>query len=179
MLGKIITAYCRLLSWLMVGCLAVMVMLVFTNVVLRYAFNSGITVSEELARWLFVWMTFLGAVVALHERAHLGTDTLVARLSLRGKKFCLGLGHLFMLWICTMVLRGAWDQVQVNLTSTSAAMEAPLAVFYASGAVFAVLGGLVLLHDLFRLLTGRMSDSELIGVRESEEVATRPVESAR
>ena len=45
--------------------LAVMVVMVFGNVVLRYAFNSGIAVSEELSRWLFVWMTFLGAIVAL------------------------------------------------------------------------------------------------------------------
>jgi hypothetical protein len=44
-----------------------MVVMVFGNVVLRYAFNSGITVSEELSRWLFVWMTFMGAVVALKD----------------------------------------------------------------------------------------------------------------
>ncbi len=49
-----------------------MVVLVFGNVVLRYAFNSGITVSEELSRWLFVWLTFVGAVVALRDHAHLG-----------------------------------------------------------------------------------------------------------
>ena len=47
--------------------LAVMVVLVFGNVVLRYGFNSGITVSEELSRWLFVWMTFLGAIVGLQR----------------------------------------------------------------------------------------------------------------
>ena len=54
-----------------------MVVLVFGNVVLRYGFNSGITVSEELSRWLFVWLTFLGAIVALREHGHLGTDMLV------------------------------------------------------------------------------------------------------
>ena len=57
-----------------------MVVLVFGNVVLRYAFNSGITVSEELSRWLFVWMTFVGAVVALRDHAHLGMDSVVSRL---------------------------------------------------------------------------------------------------
>ena len=143
MLGKIIAAYCRLLSGLLVACLAVMVVLVFANVVLRYAFNSGITVSEELSRWLFVWLTFLGAVVALHERAHLGTDMLVSRLSVRGKKICLGAGHLLMLFVCYLVLQGAYSQVQVNFESTSAAMEASLAIFYVSAAVFAVLGGLI------------------------------------
>ena len=65
--------------------LAVMVVLVFGNVVLRYRFNSGITVSEELSRWLFVWVTFLGAIVALREHAHLGTDALVSRLPRAGK----------------------------------------------------------------------------------------------
>ena len=48
--------------------MAVMVVLVFGNVVMRYVFNSGITLSEELSRWLFVWLTFLGAVIAMHER---------------------------------------------------------------------------------------------------------------
>ena len=80
MLGKLIDAICRLFSVLMVACLALMVVMVFGNVVLRYGFNSGITVSEELSRWLFVWMTFLGALVAMREHAHLGTDMLVARL---------------------------------------------------------------------------------------------------
>ena len=47
--------------------MAGMVVLVFANVLLRYGFNSGITLSEELSRWLFVWMTFLGAVVALRN----------------------------------------------------------------------------------------------------------------
>ena len=46
-----------------------MVVLVFGNVVLRYVFNSGIAVSEELSRWLMVWLTFLGAIVALREHA--------------------------------------------------------------------------------------------------------------
>ena len=66
MLKKLMDRYCQLLSVLMVIGLALMVVLVFTNVVMRYAFNSGITVSEELSRWLFVWVTFLGAIVAMH-----------------------------------------------------------------------------------------------------------------
>ena len=65
---------CRVLDGLCVACLAAMVVMVFGNVVLRYVFNSGITISEELSRWLFVWMTFLGAISAVREHGHLGTD---------------------------------------------------------------------------------------------------------
>ena len=57
--------YCRLLDRTIALLPGLMVVLVFGNVVLRYLANSGITVSEELSRWLFVWMTFLGAIVAL------------------------------------------------------------------------------------------------------------------
>jgi TRAP-type C4-dicarboxylate transport system permease small subunit len=167
---KLIHQYCRALSFLMVTSLALMVVLVFTNVVMRYAFNSGITVSEELSRWLFVWLTFLGAVVALHERSHLGTDTLVSRLSVRGKKICLALGHVFMLFICWLVFQGSLEQVKINWGTTSAAMETSMAFFYACGPVFAVSGAVILLNDFWRLATGQMSDDELVGIRESEDV---------
>jgi TRAP-type C4-dicarboxylate transport system permease small subunit len=95
MLQKLIDRLCTLFGFLMVGCLGLMVVMVFGNVVLRYGFNSGITVSEELSRWLFVWMTFLGAVVAVRNHAHLGTDALVSQAVqpgqeglLRGRRMC-------------------------------------------------------------------------------------------
>ena len=47
MFAKFIAKYCQLLSWLMAASLGLMVVLVFTNVVLRYALSSGIAVSEE------------------------------------------------------------------------------------------------------------------------------------
>ena len=75
-----IDGYCRLLEIVIALLLALMVVLVFGNVVLRYGFNSGITVSEEVSRWAFVWLTFLGAIVALKEHGHLGSDMLVSRL---------------------------------------------------------------------------------------------------
>lgn len=169
MIQKIIDRYCQFLCWLMAAGLAVMVVLVFTNVVLRYAFNSGIAVSEELSRWLFVWLTFLGAIVALNEGAHLGTDTVVSRLSLRGKKACLVLGHLLMLFVCWLLFKGALDQVKINWDSTSAAMEVSMAIFYGSGMVFAISGAVILLNHLWRLVNGQLREDELVGIRESED----------
>ena len=170
MLQSVIDRLCRLFSVLMVACLALMVGMVFGNVVLRYAFNSGITVSEELSRWLFVWMTFLGAIVAVRNRAHLGTDALVSRLPLIGKKICFALAHLLMLYLCWLMAKGGWLQTVINVGTTSAVMEASMAWFSVSGVVFAVLAGAIILLDLGRLVTGRLADSELVGVVESEEL---------
>ena len=169
MLNRFLHHYTRLLGGLMAVFLAVMVVLVFGNVVLRYGFNSGITVSEELSRWLFVWVTFLGAIVAMKEGAHLGSDTLVSRLSVRGQKVCLVLGHLLMLWVCWLLFKGSWELVKINLDATSAVMEVSMAWFYAPGLVLSFFGALVLINNLWRLMRGQVSESELIGIRESEE----------
>ena len=171
MLDRLIAGYCTVLNYLLAIALALMVVLVFGNVVLRYAFNSGISLSEELSRWLFVWMTFLGAVVALGDRAHLGTDMLVGRLGRRGKQLCLALAYLAMLGVCWLVFRGALEQTRINWDTTSAVMEVSMAWFYASGMVFAVLGALIVLRDLLRLLSGKLQDHELLAIQESEEHA--------
>jgi TRAP-type C4-dicarboxylate transport system permease small subunit len=170
MLDRSIDGMCRLFGVLMVACLGLMVLMVFGNVVLRYGFNSGITVSEELSRWLFVWMTFLGAIVAMRKHLHLGTDALVSRLPLLGKKLCFALAHGLMLYICWLMSRGAWQQMVINLDTTSAVMEVPMAWLYASGVVFAVLAGGLVLIELVRLFSGQLSESELIGVVESEDL---------
>ena len=170
MFQKLIDQISRLLSLLMVLSLALMVVLVFANVVLRYAFNSGLTVSEELSRWLFVWMTFLGAFVGLHHKGHLGTDTLIAKLPVAGKKICFLLSHVLMLFCLWLIFRGSWDQVVINYETTSPVMEVSMALFYSSGLLFSVLAALVVGNDLFKLFTGRLSEGELIGVRDSDDM---------
>jgi TRAP-type C4-dicarboxylate transport system permease small subunit len=169
MLDKVIDGYCRFIGYLIAAALAVMVVLVFGNVVMRYAFNSGFTVSEELSRRLFVWLTFLGAVVAMRENAHLGTDMLVGRLGALGKRICMGLSLMLMLYCLWLVFKGAYDQYVVNRETTSAVMEVSMGLFYACGMVFSVLGAPILLMDMYRLLTGQVDDDHLMLMQESEE----------
>ena len=168
---RLIERYCRLLDALSALFLLVMVILVFGNVVLRYVFNSGITVSEELSRWLFVWVTFMGSVVALRRHAHLGTDVLVGRLAPGGKKACLVVGHLLMIWITWLLLKGSWEQTVINLQVTAPASGLPLAIVYGVGIFYAVSTIPLLVIDLIRVLRGELSDDELVMVQESEDLA--------
>jgi TRAP-type C4-dicarboxylate transport system permease small subunit len=163
--------FCHLLELLIALALAAMVVMVFGNVVLRYAFNSGIAVSEELSRWLFVWLTFIGAIVALKEHAHLGSDMLVARLSPLGRRVCLVLGHVLMLYITWLLFQGSLAQVKINWDVEAPVTGASMAWVYAPAAVFAVCAAGLLLRDLWRALTGRLADDELVMVKESEEAA--------
>ncbi len=168
-MSRAIDAACRLLEVLIAACLALMVLMVFGNVVLRYAFNSGIVVSEELSRWLFLWVTFLGAIVALREHSHLGSDFLVSRLSLRGRKACLVAGHLLMLYATWLVFSGSLSQTRINLDVQAPVSGASMAFVYATGVVFAVGSAVLLARDLWRILAGRLSEDELVMVKGSEE----------
>jgi TRAP-type transport system small permease protein len=171
MIDAFIERFCRVIDVLIAIALAVMVVLVFGNVVLRYVFNSGIAVSEEVSRWLFVWLSFMGAVVALKEGGHLGTDIVVSRLPVAGKKACMVLGHLLMLYITWLFFDGSLQQARINLDMEAPVTGAPVAIFYASGVVFSILAGILLLLQLLRVLTGKVRDSELVMVKESEDQA--------
>lgn len=170
MIEKLIDSYCQFISYLIAAALALMVVLVFGNVFMRYAFNSGFSVSEELSRWLFVWLTFLGAVVAVRDNGHLGTDMLVGRLGPTGKKICMGLSLVLILFCLSLLFKGAYEQAVINWDTTSAVMEVSMSWFYASGMVFAVLSAPILLGDLWRLLTGQIDDAHLLLMQESEDV---------
>ena len=167
MLNAFIDRCCRAINLLIALALAVMVVMVFGNVVLRYAFNSGIAVSEEVSRWLFVWITFLGAIVAVRERGHLGTDFLLARLPPLGQRICLAISYALMIWCTWLLFSGALAQARINWDVDAPVTGASVAIFYAS----AVAAGLLLALDLWRIGSGQMPDGELVRIAESEELA--------
>ncbi len=147
-----------------------MVIMVFGNVVLRYAFNSGIGVSEELSRIFFVWLTFIGAVLATHEGAHLGMDNVVSKLSRRGKIVCGVLSQGLILLCCGMLFWGTLRQHEINATTMAPVTGMPMSWVFGMGYVTSIGVGVHALHRLWRLLSGRITDAELVEVKESEEV---------
>jgi TRAP-type C4-dicarboxylate transport system permease small subunit len=167
----LVDRYCRAIEWLLVALLALMVILVFGNVVMRYALNSGITVSEEVSRWLFVWMTFLGAIVALKEHGHLGTDMLTSRLGFAGKKVCAVVAQVLMLYATWLLFAGSLAQARINWDVEAPVTGASVAIFYGSGIVFAVSSAVLLLMQLWRTVSGQVSEADLSMSQESEDLA--------
>lgn len=168
---KIVEWYFHVLKITMVFCLVMMVILVFGNVVLRYGFNSGITVSEELSRMFFIYLTFIGAIVAMREHLHLGVDSLVRRLPVLGKKACYVVSQLLMLYACWLFGQGSWQQTLINLHVVAPVSGMSMGFFYGVGILFSVSAGAIILHDLYRVLAGKIADDELVMVKESEELA--------
>jgi TRAP-type transport system small permease protein len=170
-LDKAAAAYCKLLELLLVLLLAAMVVMVFGNVVLRYGFNSGITFSEELSRWAFVWMTFLGAIVALKDNGHLGTDMLIGRLGTTGKKVCLALAETGMLYCTWLLFSGSLAQTKISWEVEAPVTGWSMAWLPIAGLVFAVSAALFHLLKLGKLFSGKLRDEDLVTVQESEDLA--------
>ena len=168
---KLVNAFFKLLEILVVVCMVAMVIMVFGNVVLRYAFNSGITVSDEMSRYFFVWLTYIGAMVAMREGGHLGVDTLVKHLPLMGKKVCLFISESLMLFCNGLFFLGTWKMHELQVTNVSPVVGISMIWIYGIGYIVGVVMGTINLHVLFRLLTGQLREDELLQVVEAEGLA--------
>lgn len=155
MIGRLADRAFALAEWLLVLALGAMVVMVFGNVVLRYAFDSGITVSDELSRLLFVWLTFLGAVVVLRQGGHLGFDLVTSALPKAGRRVCRIVSNLLMLLCCGVFLWGAWAQAAMNMGNLAPVSGVPLGWTYAAAVVAGAGLGLVALAELAAALAGR------------------------
>ena len=152
----------RLLRGLMVATMAIMSLLVFINVVLRYGFNSGIVFSEEVSRFLFMWLTLIGALIVLKDHAHLGVTSFVEKLGERGQRICRFLSDGLTFVCCVLLVHGTWKQVIIGMDDNAPVTGIPmgyvqLSLLFAGIGMAGVLG-----YSLWRQVTGRMPREELI-----------------
>jgi TRAP-type C4-dicarboxylate transport system permease small subunit len=169
-MGKILKsladALTRALEVVMVICMVVMLVMVFGNVVLRLFFNTGIDLSEEIPRFAFVWMTFLGAIVGMRRRAHLGVDMLVQALPVFGRKVCWGISQAIMLVCCLYITYGTWLQHDIIQGNASPVAQISMLWVFGVSYVTGVAISIICASNLLRLFAGKVSESELIDVHE-------------
>lgn len=110
-----------------------MVALVFLNVVLRYGFHSGITESEELSRYIFVWVVFLGAVVAFRDKSHLNVDIVIGALPAIVQKVLYVIINIIVIGVLAIVINGGVKMLEINKNSYGPATGIPLSVLFFAG----------------------------------------------
>lgn len=129
----------KALEVLAVVILSAMSILVFLNVVLRYGFNSSINVSEEISRFMFVWLTFLGAVLAFSENQHVSVTMLTDKLSPMKRKVLGLLTDGVMLFCCYLIIDGSWIQFNLNLHNLAPISGLPQGITFLASTVAGVL----------------------------------------
>lgn len=134
----------RLLEGLVVIILASMSCLVFLNVVLRYGFNSSINVTEEVSRYLFVWLAFLGAILAFKENQHVSVTMLTSRLKPFHRQVLSVITDAMMLFCCYLIVDGSWLQFHLNLHNLAPISGLPQGITFLASVIVGSIIGLLL-----------------------------------
>src|SRR6202521_3759224 len=155
---KIIDAYHRLLTWLMVATVAILIIPVTLQIISRYtALIPSWIWTEELSRFLFIWMVMLGAMIGIREGTHFEVDVWpdlaprpTALLRIVSHLFVLVFALVFVWWGIEFV-RFGWDQ-------RSELAELPMTFIFAAWPVAGGTWGLFLGEAFiasFRALAGK------------------------
>lgn len=118
-------------EWVLIALVLAMSGIVFLQVVFRYVLAQPLQWSEELARYMFVWTTLLGAALGVRNSVHFGVDFFVRMLPAGGVRLFTLLTYLVMLIVIAVLLVHGFILVQKTAAQRSPAMEISMAWAYA------------------------------------------------
>eukprot|EP00487_Bulimina_marginata_P007626 TRINITY_DN29084_c0_g1_i1.p1 TRINITY_DN29084_c0_g1~~TRINITY_DN29084_c0_g1_i1.p1 ORF type:complete len:163 (-),score=15.99 TRINITY_DN29084_c0_g1_i1:135-623(-) len=130
--------------------LTCMVALVFTNVVLRMAFSSGLRPSVELSRLGLVWVVMLGAAVVLRRGEHLAVAEFSERLFPKAVPVLRRICWVIVLISVGMLYVGSYRQMMSDWSDISQLTGLPSALFYLAGVVSGLLMGVIAFMRIFK-----------------------------
>lgn len=123
----------QLLEWVLIVAVSLLVLDVVLGVFTRYVMGEQAKWTEELARFLLIWVTLLGGAVAFGAKGHLGVDYFVEKLEPSARKLMTMLGHLVVLIFAGAVfLYGGWQVVSdaLKMEQTTPALEWKMGYVY-------------------------------------------------
>jgi TRAP-type C4-dicarboxylate transport system permease small subunit len=129
----------------------VMTCTILLQVFLRYVVKASLPWSEELARYLMVWIGLMGASLAMHEGRHVGVTLLVDRLHGAARRLVAGIALLGVLWFLWLMISQGAVLVQNIWQQRSPALNLPMVIPYAAiplGAIFMTVQALLALCQL-------------------------------
>jgi TRAP-type C4-dicarboxylate transport system permease small subunit len=134
------------IDFVLAALLVAMTAVVFIQVFFRYVLNAALPWPEETARILIVWLSFLGAYMAMRERKHIGFSVLVDKLPLRSRAVVNLIGRLLVIGFLAVVVKEGVRFVQehVDIPMPYTDVSTGWVVY----SVFPVAGALMLFQSL-------------------------------
>lgn len=132
-MNKLINIIDRCLEWIMVTLMVVLVVDVTWQVVSRYLLGEASSFSEEVARYLLIWIGLLGSAYAYRKKMHLAFDLLTDKAAGKLKFWMELVIHSFIILFSVIVLIfGGWYLVELTweLNQLSASLQISLAYVY-------------------------------------------------
>lgn len=129
-LGKLYTQAQKILDVLMVVLLTGMVVIVFSNVISRYFLDASLAWSEEISRFMMIWLAFIGAVAAYVNDEHLALDMLVNVLPRKIAGIIAVVADLLILFVLYMMIIGGYEITVSSWAWLSPASETRYGLIY-------------------------------------------------
>lgn len=151
--------YDHLEETLLIIALVLMTVLVFLQVVLRYIFNSGIIWSEEISRYLFVWISWIGISLGERENQHIKVEMVVNKLKGTPLFMVKMLSTLIVLAINLFVVYQGIRLMNFTLIThkKSALLHCTMAIFQAAIPVGCALMSIRNIEDMVRIIKAYQS----------------------
>lgn len=111
------------------GIFIVMTALYFIQIVARYVFSTGISWSEEMVRYLMVWLTYIGATILAKDNSHIAMTVLEDVFPFMKKGLWL-LKYIVMIVYCAIVAKFSFAALEMAKVQTSSAMLIPMNIIY-------------------------------------------------
>lgn len=141
-----------------------MVLFVFLNVVLRMLFNSGLTWSEELARYLFVSVTYIGAISAMRANGHMTVDMLISKVKAPLQMTFYLISQALIAALMLILVHGSYKMVLQNTASRTAALGIPYALLYSLGILTGVAICILAIANMIYAITHPSEISQIVTV---------------
>ena len=128
--------------------------IVFAGVFFRYFLHIGLGWTEELARYLQVWMTFVGATVAVKRWAHFQLTIVDQLMPLSARRFTRVFGILVVMTLAGIMIKHGIDITRVTWNQSSPVLGWPIGYLYLMAPVCGVLMEIYALQHLLRVWRG-------------------------
>lgn len=166
---KMINFLFRTIEILIAIFLAIMIILTFANVVLRFVFHKGFAYSEEVARISFIYLVYLGSIVAMKENNHLMVDSLIMKVPMAAKRVIYFLIQGITIWIMALLTQGAWQVSLLNKNNSWVVTHYPVFFIQFSGVVLGVAFIIICIVNLIKLIILKEDPIDLIKPHDSGE----------
>ncbi len=161
---KVIKTLDKIEDTLLITMFVAMVGIIFFQVIMRYVFNNSLSWSEELGKFLFVWLSWIGISIGHRRREHIKITLFVDRLPVKARKLTEILSELILIVICGITMFHSFTMLGIQINIPYAGIKISTAWGYLSvtlGCGLFILRAIMhILEDIHFIRTGNIVGGE-------------------
>lgn len=165
---KPLDALFRAVEILIAVFLAVMIFLVFMNVVFRYLFSRGFAWSEEVARLCFIYLVYLGAIGAARDNRHLLVESVLSRVPEAAQKIIYLAVQCVIIWLMALLASGSFALAKQNLKDSMVATGYPVFLIHGIGVITGAAIIIISVANIYRMFVLKTPVIKLISARDED-----------